>query len=231
MKPLRYSAVKLLMALGLLFLSAPFVQDLPDGDLIESILLTLVMLSAVLAVGGQRKHLVAALVLLAPALGGKWLNHFCPGLLPPTIFLIASLVFFAFVVARLIAFIVRAPRVDANILCAGVAGFLLLGMLWAPAYEAIARLNPHAFILPAAPGAPATLDGFSAFYFSFITLCTVGYGDIAPVSKVARVLAVLEAITGLFYMAILVSRLVSVYASAPPASVAAPSKRQPAEQE
>jgi hypothetical protein len=214
MKPPRYSAVKLLVALGLFFVSAPIVQDLPRGDLIESMLLTLVMLSAVVAVGGSRKFLMIALVLLVPALAGKWLNHFRPDLLHPAIFLVASIILFGLVVARLLIFIVRAPRVDANVLCAGVAGYLLLGLLWAPAYAAVARLNPHAFTLPAATGAPPTLDGFSALYFSFMTLCTVGYGDIAPVSNVARMLAMMEAIVGLFYMAVLISRLVSMYASA-----------------
>lgn len=214
----RNAAVWLLAAIGLLFVSAPLVQDLSDGDLIEAMLLTLVMVTALVAVGGQLKYWIVALLLLAPALAGKWLNHFRPDLLHPGFFLVASILFFGFVVARLLSFIVRAQRVDLNILCAGIAGFLLLGLLWVPAYVAVARLNPLAFNLPTAPGAPATMDGFSAFYFSFITLCTVGYGDIAPVSKVARMLAMLEAITGLFYTAVLISRLVSVYSSAPPAS-------------
>ena len=214
----RYSAIKLLVALGLLFVSAPFVQDLPQGDLVESALLTLVMVSAVLAVGGRRKALIIALVLLTPALAGKWINHFRPDLLHPAIFLASAVAFFAFVVSRLLAFVVRAPRVDANVLCAGVAGFLMVALLWVPAYAAVARLNPHAFTLPAAPDAPATLDGFSALYFSVITLCTVGYGDIAPVSKVARMLAMMEAVTGLFYMAVLISRLVSLHSSSQPAA-------------
>jgi voltage-gated potassium channel len=214
----RYSAVKLLAALGLLFVSAPFVQDLPEGDLVESVLLTLVMVSAVLVFRSRRKVLILALVLLTPALAGKWINHFRPDLLHPAIFLAAAVVFFAFVITRLLAFIMRAPRVDANVLCAGVAGFLMLALLWAPAYAAVARLNPHAFTLPAGPDAPATLNGFSALYFSVITLCTVGYGDIAPLSPVARMLAMTEAITGLFYMAVMISRLVSVYSSAQPAA-------------
>jgi len=229
MKTPRYSAVKLLMALGLLFVSAPFVQDLPNGDLVESLLLTLVMVVAVVAVGGQRKFLIIALVLLVPALAGKWLNHFRPDLLHPAVFLVASVFFFGLVISRLLVFIVCAARVDANVLCAGVAGFLLLGLLWVPAYAAVARLNPHAFNLPAAPDAPATLDGFSAFYFSFITLCTVGYGDIAPVSKVARMLAMMEAIAGLFYMAVLISRLVSIYSFTPPeAATSQADQNQPA---
>jgi voltage-gated potassium channel len=208
-----YSAVKLLVALGLLFVSAPFVQDLPQGDLLESVLLTLVMVSAVLTLGSRRKVLIVALVLLTPALAGKWINHFRSDLLHPAIFLAAAVVFFAFVITRLLAFIVRAPRVDADVLCAGVAGFLMLALLWVPAYAAVARLNPHAFTLPTGPDAPATLNGFSALYFSVITLCTVGYGDIAPLSPVARMLAMTEAITGMFYMAVLISRLVSLHSS------------------
>ena len=53
----------------------------------------------------------------------------------------------------------------------------------------------------------------NAFYFSFITLCTVGYGDITPVFDVARMLAAMEAITGTLYVAVLISRLVALYSS------------------
>ena len=214
----RHSAVKLLVALGFLFVSAPFVQDLSQGELIESVLLTLVMVFAVLAVGGSRRTRLIALVLLVPALAGKWINHFRPDLMPPTVYILGAIVFYGFVVAHLLSFIVRAPRVDANVLCAGVAGFLLLGLLWVPAYLLVARLNPAAFTLPSGSAAGAALSGFDALYFSFITLCTIGYGDIAPASKVARMLAMMEGVTGLFYMAVLISRLVSIHSSGQPAA-------------
>jgi hypothetical protein len=194
-------------------ITSPFVEDLPSGDRIEAGLLTLVMIFAVLAVGGQRRTLIISLLLAAPAAAGKWLNRVRPDLVSPAVFATAAILFFAFVVAQLIRFILRAPRVDANVICAGLSGYLMLGLLWLPAYVATARLNPAAFTM-AAPG--ATMDGFNAFYFSFITLCTVGYGDVAPASKVARMLAVMEAIIGLFYMTVLISRLVAVYSSAQP---------------
>lgn len=66
------------------------------------------------------------------------------------------------------------------------------------------------------------LDGFNAFYFSFTTLCTVGYGDITPVSRGAKMMAVLEAITGLFYVAVLISRLVSIHSANPQVRPALP---------
>ena len=217
----RYSAVNLLGALTLLFVSAPFVEDLPRGDLIEALLLSFVMVFAVLAVGGRGRTLVFALLLFIPALVGKWASRLYPDLVSPLVFLVPTMAFFAFVVANLLLFILRSPRVDTNVLCAGLSGYLLLGLLWMPAYVAVARLAPTdhpAFVLSAGWDATSTMDGFHAFYFSFITLCTVGYGDVTPVSKVARMLAVTEAIAGLFYVAVLISRLVAVYSSAQPAA-------------
>lgn len=207
----RLSAVELLVALGLLFVTAPLVENLPNGDLIELIPLSLVMIFAVLAVGGRRRSLIIALVLVIPALAARWLDYLFPDLVSPASFAAVGVVFFGYVVAQLIGFILRAPRVDTNVLCAGVSGFLMLGLAWAPLYLLIFRLNPASFNLPTG----TTLDGFNAFYFSFVSLCTVGYGDITPVSRGAKMVAVLEAITGLFYMAMLISRLVSVYSSHP----------------
>jgi hypothetical protein len=57
------------------------------------------------------------------------------------------------------------------------------------------------------------VDAFTGFYFSFITLSTVGYGDITPVSQAARCLAAMEAMTGLLYVAVLIARLASLYSS------------------
>ena len=217
----RFSAVGLLIALALLFISSPFVEDLPHGEVIEAVLLTLVMVSAVVAVGGRGRTLVVALLLVAPALASRWLNHLRPDLISPLFHIVTAIAFFVFVVANLLRFILRAPRVDANVLCAGLSGYLLLGLLWAPAYLLVARVNPGAFVLSAGSDAGAAMDGFHAFYFSFITLCTVGYGDVTPVSKVARMLAVGEAVAGLFYVAVLISRLVAVYSSTAPSDPAA----------
>jgi voltage-gated potassium channel Kch len=58
---------------------------------------------------------------------------------------------------------------------------------------------------------------FNAFYFSFITLTTVGYGDITPVSPIARMLAVMEAMTGTLFLGVLIARLVSLYSAPGPA--------------
>jgi uncharacterized membrane protein len=96
------------------------------------------------------------------------------------------------------------------VLCAGISAYLLLGLLWALAYILVGSLSPDAFRFTTGPPDSRSMEGFNAFYFSFVTLSTIGFGDIAPVSNVARMLVVMEAITGLFYMAILIARLVSM---------------------
>ena len=209
----RYSAVELLGALLLLLAVLPFVDELSHGDLVEVALMSVVMIFAVLAIRGSRRMLVVASLILVPALAARWANHVRPDLVPREIFLSASILFFVFVIAHLLRFILHAPRVDGNVLCAAVSGYLLLGLLWVPAYLLVARVSPAAFALKTGMPAGHALAGFDALYFSFITLCTVGYGDVSPLSKAARMLAVLEAIAGLFYMAVLISRLVAIHAS------------------
>jgi hypothetical protein len=212
----RFSAIHLLVTLVSLFMVIPFVDELSFGGVLEDALVTAVIVFAVLAVGGRGRSLLLALVLATPATLGRWACRLRPDLVPPEIFLLATIAFFFLVILQLVRFILRAQKVDANVLCAGISGYLLLGLLFLPAYLAVARITPTAFLLTGGPDAGHPLDRFTAFYFSFITLTTVGYGDVTPVNKVARMLAMMEATIGVFYMAVLISRLVAVYSSAQP---------------
>ena len=214
----RFSTAKLLIALILLLLFTPFIEDLKNGEIIEAVLMTLVLVSAVLAVGGRRRSLLVATVLVVPAVAGRWLHHGWPDRVPTGIHLVAGLLFIAFVVSQLLAFILRAPRVDSEVLCAGISGFLLVGLLWTLAYVLVDWAHPGSFAFNVASLGQPRMDGFNGFYYSFMTLCTVGYGDITPVSRVARMLAVLEAITGMFYVAVLIARLVALHTTSTPAN-------------
>jgi hypothetical protein len=211
--PHRFSMVGLLIALALLFFFFPFVEEIKGGELIVAVLLTLVLISAVLTVASRRSTLVVALVLAIPAVGGRWINHFWPGLLPPVVFLVATLVLIAFVVAHLLHFVLSAPSVDTEVLCASISAYVMLGLIWTIAYWLVDQVTPGAFAFNTTTGAKESMRGFNAFYFSFVTLSTVGYGDITPVSHFARMLAALEAMTGLLYVAVLIARLVALYSS------------------
>ena len=206
---------RFLAALVLMCIAAPFEEQLSDGNFIEVIMLTIVLLSALPALSGRRRALVWAAILVTPALVARWVNHLWPDSVSIMFYFIPAVLFLAFVVANLLLFILRAIRIDSEVLCAGMAGYLMLGVLWAGAYVLTAHLVPGAFLFGSSPTFGEEMKGFTSLYFSFITLSTVGYGDIAPASSVARMLAMMEAITGTLYMAVLVARLVSLHSSAP----------------
>ena len=103
----------------------------------------------------------------------------------------------------------RSALVNVHRIQGAVAAYLLFGLTWAAAYQLVDALAPGSFA-----GAPtAAPDSRLWIYFSFVTLTTVGYGDVTPVHPAARSLALLEALTGQLYPAILLARLVSLQAA------------------
>ena len=209
----RFSTVQLLIALARFFIWAPFVEEIEGGELIVSALFSLVLLAGVVAVADSKRVLVIAIVLAIPAIAGRWMNHFRPDLVPPHVFLTAGLILIAFVVANLLRFVLRAPSVNADVLCASISAYLMLGLMWTLAYWLVDQLTPGGAFSFNTNAGTRSINGFTGFYFSFITLSTVGYGDITPVSRIARWLAAMEAMTGLLYVAVLIARLVSLYST------------------
>lgn len=98
--------------------------------------------------------------------------------------------------------------VDTNKIIGAVCVYLLLGLIWTTFYLMVAELTPGAFNgIEQGPWNQAFPD---MVYYSFITLATVGYGEISPATPIARFLAMAEAIVGQFYIAILVASLVGI---------------------
>ena len=213
----RFSTVQLLVALVLLLVLAPFVEELEGGDLILSVLFSLVLLAAVFAVADRKRTLAIALVLAIPAITARWINFFEPRVVHPTVFLVCALLLLAFVIGHLLQFILRAPVVTVDVLCASIAAYLMLGLMWTVAYWFVDQMTPGGAFSFTNERGVQSIDGFTGFYFSFITLSTVGYGDITPVTRAARLLAAMEAMTGLLYVAVLIARVVSLYSSHPKA--------------
>jgi voltage-gated potassium channel len=207
----RFTAMELLIALSILIIAFPFIEKLDTGNFIISILFTLVMVAAVLAVARRRMILVIAAALAVPTLLFRWLNQYWPALIPAELFLISGIAFILFVIINLLRFILRASSVTGDVLCTAISTYLMLGLLWTLAYWLVAELVPNAFAFNVASVSDTSMQGFNSLYFSFVTLGTVGYGDISPVASSVRMLAVAEAITGLIYMSVLIARLVALY--------------------
>ncbi len=209
--PRRFSAIDVLIAIVLLIGFSPFAGQLPGGMGVEAALLSAVFLLAVLAIGEEAGPLKWAALLVVPTLVARWIYHFHRELLPHAVFLVGASAFTILVVILLLRFILRASVVNAEVLCAGIVVFLMLGMIWAFGYTLAARINPSAFVFAADGASDRTMDGFTAFYFSFMTLTGAGCGDITPLSRTVRMFTMVEAMLGLFYVAVLVARLVSLY--------------------
>jgi len=209
----RLSVVHFLAALVLLLVTMPFLDELSNGELIESVLLTMVMLSAVPAVGGRRRTLVAAAVLVTPAVLGKWLDHFWPGVIPQNFTNVSAIVFAIFVIIHLMRFIMLAPRVDEEVVCAGIATYFMLGLLWMFAYLLVSRLAPGSFVVAGQPDSPHELVGARALFLSFGTLTNSNVGEVTPATNGGRLLVLAEATTGMLFVTVLIARLVGLYTS------------------
>ena len=124
--------------------------------------------------------------------------------------LLVQIIYSLFVLAALVTInrkIFSEKRVNADTIKGGISVFFLIGTVWALLYNMVYLLDPDAF-----SSSVETLELFeSMFYFSFTTLTTLGYGDITPVSNLARTLANLEAIAGMMYPSIFIARLVGLY--------------------
>lgn len=196
--------------------------------LFYSLLVTLAAtpLLAALRVDAEPIEFLLALNLLAGALGlnAGWrrrallsvtvaglLFHFgsaqlAVGLRPVALAFWAVIAFLTAAVA--LRFAMRSTRVDAEHICAALSTYLLAGVFFGVLYHAIANVWPGSL---SAAGAPGELTLFGGIYFSFVTLATLGYGDVVPVSDVARGLVVFEAVAGQLFLAVMIARLVSSY--------------------
>lgn len=119
---------------------------------------------------------------------------------------------FSFVApAMILRHIMRAPAIDNEIIFAAISLYLLVGILFGTAFTFLAHCDPTAFNPPQQLAADETS---SLYYFSFVTLTTVGFGDVVPAAGGARTLVVIEALIGQITLVALVARLVGMQTNA-----------------
>lgn len=196
----------LLLFLFALLLLAPTLLSqgiLPPGVL--DVLFSLIVISGAAAASAYRWAALVAGVLALGTLAIRWL-HFgmgarALGIVDAALGAVALLTFAGLVLAQ----VFRAGPITMHRVRGSVAAYLLFGMSWAAAYELALRLDPNAFRLT--EGHDPRLE---LVYFSFVTLTTVGYGDITPLIPIARSLAMAEALVGQLFPAVLIARLVSM---------------------
>lgn len=194
----------LFYTLLLTLLSAPVLSALKfSGALLES-LLAASLLAAILPVSEVRSRpylLVAMLVTWLARPVTLWLHHTALSALTLGIWTLVGIL----AAAAALRFAMRAAQVDAEHLYAALSAYLLAGIYFGLLYWVLEQVSPETF------AATGHFSKTSAIYFSFVTLATLGYGDITPRGDVARGLAIVEGIGGQLFLAVLVARLVSLY--------------------
>lgn len=124
---------------------------------------------------------------------------------------VIALVFFVLCSVVAAREIFRADRIDLNKIVGALCVYLLIGAIFAVGYQLLEEFFPGSFAgFEERQGLALT---WRHLYFSFVTLTTLGYGDVLPLTEYAETLVVIEAVLGQFYLAVLVAGLVSSYLS------------------
>ncbi|MDH3672007.1 MAG: potassium channel family protein [Gammaproteobacteria bacterium] len=203
----------LLIALLSVFVVYPFFQGSPMATIVLDILLLAMLVAGIYTVFDKKILLAIALLLAIPMFGGRWSNYFYTHPVLLEIDYGFGAMFFLFNAITISSYVLQQKNVTHNLIFGAVCGYLLIGMSWAFTYSLVAFLEPGSFSIVAA-GQTSQGDVLPHFfYYSFVTLTTLGYGDITPVGPFARSLSTLEAIVGQIYLTVLVARLVGVHIS------------------
>jgi voltage-gated potassium channel len=194
----------LFYTLLLTMVAAPVVAIFElKGSLIE-FFLAANLLAAVIPVGSGRDRrillaIITVLWLARPATG--WFDHSALSAMTLGMWTLIGL----FAAAAALRFAMRSTSVDAEHLYAALSAYLLAGIFFGNFYWVLQQIWPGTFAVT------GDFSRMSAIYFSFVTIATLGYGDIVPRSDVARGLAIVEGVGGQLFLAVMVARLVSLY--------------------
>ena len=217
----KFTYLMVILLLNILFLPALIsfrLEDLPHiGLLLNSAGFTLILLFAIFMTGNKRIATLAILFII-PNLILTWARI---GVVESdwrfVIRNIFDVIILSLVTYSIIKYIFSSKKITFDYISAALCVYLILGLLWVSLYDLAAVIEPVSFDLPE--------DSFGDFlgkeeyggsvirklYFSFVTLLTLGYGDIVPIHSFARLLAILEALIGQIFMVVLVARLVGIH--------------------
>jgi ion channel len=211
----RHKYLVLIATLGCLYLGQSTAHGLTGGRVFSDILAGLIMLAVLLVVFEHRRDRIVALAVAIVGISSS-LARYLPSAEPYQVLLtivhyLLLTVFLGYAVAVILGNIFNKSAVGADDVLGAVSGYLIAGAAWSSLYALTDSLAPGSFTL--APAFSALLSDWhgrtAVFnYFSIVTLTTMGYGDITPTRAPATAFAMLEAVFGQFYIAVVVAQLV-----------------------
>ena len=196
----------LLTAIVMFLIVRPFVDGFVRISFLMDIFISAVLLSGIYAVSEDRVSLVFALVTGLPALLANWLFQIFK--IPSLIFIhqIGGGLFFATAAIIIVRHLINQKIVTIDLIWGAVCGYFLIGFMWGDIYYLLETVHPGSFKL----GQQVVPDIDSFIYFSFVTLATLGYGDIVPLTEKAQSFAIIEAVMGQMYLVVNIAALVAI---------------------
>jgi hypothetical protein len=209
----------LTIGLAVVLILGPVLDSVFSTAKIDSYLTAGFMIFALFEVTRRKSDLLIATALGVPAVAGGIFNAATPDSpVANVVPVVLGGVFMAYLIWKILRDIFHGHRISSEQIYGSVCAYLLIGFLFASIYGFIALVDSEAFALNDALGGELrSLDGAYGTgvftYFSFVTMSTLGYGDISPVSSAARSFAWIQAVIGQLYLAITIAALVGIHIS------------------
>jgi hypothetical protein len=199
----------LLAVLVLLIVVSPLSTG-PESELVVEAFLDLVFVTGAYAAAARKGNPWPFILLTAATLLWRW-GALLFGQGPIQLGAIAiTILWMGMIVGILVKSLFEQRDVDTNMIFAAVIVYLFAGVFFAFVFELLEVAQPGSFSGIPDGGHPRE-QGNALVYFSFVCLTTMGYGDIVPVSNLARPLSVLEGVFGALYLAVMIARLVGLH--------------------
>jgi len=202
--------LSLLIFIIAMLILGPLVEEFIRLRILMDILWSAIFVSTIYAVSQKKRHIVIAVVLALPMLGSIWAKYFFQHKALLVVGSLCGAAFILFAIIQMLIFIYGHNEVTRDLIVGAAVVYLLLALMWTFIFVVVETLHPGSFNLPEGQGIEATRQ---FMYYSFVTLTTLGYGDITPITSMARSLCILEAVIGQLYLVVQVAWLVGVHVS------------------
>ncbi|WP_269540211.1 potassium channel family protein [Cerasicoccus fimbriatus] len=198
----------LLAALVVLLVLVPVFDNDTWGAPVLGIISMLTLVLALRTIAHELRTLIIGLVLGVAGYGASTYAYIMDT--SPLLALPFQLAFYGFVNLSLLREILTAHKINADTICGGICVYLLLGLNFAIIFSAIEFIQPGSLMVSNSFDQDGVKTPMDFVYFSFVTLTTLGYGDIVPVSNAARSAAIATSVSGVLFIAVFIGRLVGL---------------------
>jgi len=200
----------LLILILVMLILPPFLDDWVSTRILLDLFLTAILFALIFAIRSNRSQVIIGVILALPLILSTWASYFILitsfGFVTP----IFAALFFGYAAVNILRRILKNKEITRETIFAAIVAYLLIGLMWAFLYMLVEKLIPGSFSFPDKDLRTTTMH-FE--YFSFVTITTLGYGDISPLTNKASALAMLEALVGQIYLVVLVAWLVGMHVS------------------